>query len=301
MNYIHMSRYRPLSVPEDVELSEILSDTSSLNPTSQHAEQYDKAESTRTLCIMGLVLTWIVGIACVIVDTGAVTKPTISDANKGGDDRFNPYHNWPQIALSPYVTKALTLLFDIAITFLIESTGLIHSTTLRWALKDRLSFNSNLRLFTSVKSCLCLSPISNAFHTLCIVVSYAAASALVFALQPSQEFCDSAANLGSEIQQGCGGHAVISTPAICCLGIAMLGLASLATWQISTVAVPTWSTNPLDTAWASISEGSRAHVSGRCMMSVHDSKLPSSPQQPKLKHRTIWSAHRETRRIMYYI
>lgn len=81
----------------------------------------------------------------------------------------------------------------------------------------------------------------------------------------------------------------------------MLGQASLATWQMLTVAVPTWSTNPLDNAWASVASGTRTRVPDRCLMSVHEAKLAAGPQQPKTRQLAIWNAHKEARRIMYFI
>ena len=67
------------------------------------------------------------------------------------------------------------------------------------------------------------------------------------------------------------------------------------------VRVPTWSANSLDTAWASVTLGARTRVLGRCMMSVHNAALPPGPQQPKPRHFSIWRAHKDARRIIYYV
>jgi len=181
-----------------------------------------------------------------------------------------------------------------------ESMGLIHSTTLRWALRDRLNFSSNLRLFTSAPA-LCFSTAANILYATLIVVSYAAAS-LMFAIEPSKDFCNYFSNLLSdESEKGCNGTVALATPAVCALGVALLGQAALVMWQMLSTPVPTWSTSPLDTAWASVDEGSRTRVPGRCMMSVHDEKFSTRPQQPTLRQLSIWRAHSEVRRIMYFI
>ena len=132
-------------------------------------------------------------------------------------------------------------------------------------------------------------------------MSYVAAS-LVFAVSPSDVFCNKFSNpLGDEIHNGCGDVVVLATPAVCCLGVGLLGQAGLATWQMLSVRVPTWSANPLDTAWASVTLGTRTRVLGRCMMSVHNAALPPGPQQPKPRQSSIWRAHKDARRIIYYI
>jgi hypothetical protein len=93
----------------------------------------------------------------------------------------------------------------------------------------------------------------------------------------------------------------LATPAVCCLGVGLLGQASLTTWQMLSVRVPTWSVNPLDTAWASLSLGFRTRVPGRCMMNVHDARLSAGPKLPNTTQASIWWAYKDVRRIMYYI
>jgi hypothetical protein len=244
------------------------------------------------------------GVVCVIVGSGAVTKPTTSEATKAyqnGTALQGPYHDWPEVGVSAAAAEILPLLASFVITALLEGTGLVHETTLRWALEDRLLFNSNLRLFTAARRHLCLSYISNALYAVFMVVSYAAAS-LMFAISPSHSFCDHFSNsLGDGKYNGCGDFVALATPAVCCLGVALMGQASLATWQMLSIKVPTWSANPLDTAWASVASGARTRVTGRCMMSVHDATLPPGPNRPKSKQLSIWRAHKEAQRVMYYI
>jgi len=124
----------------------------------------------------------------------------------------------------------------------------------------------------------------------------------MFAISPSETFCDHFSNsIGDGVYVGCENFVALATPAVCCLGVGLIGQASLATWQLWSVMVPTWSTNPLDTAWASVALGARTRISGRCMMSVHDAAVQSSPKQPKDRQDSIWTSHKEARRIMYYI
>ena len=184
------------------------------------------------LSIAGLFASWVLGVACVIVGSGAVTKPTISAATSAfsNDTALDgPYHDWPQTELSQTAAELLPLLLSFIITMLIESMGLIHATTLRWALGDRLAFSSNLRLFTSARPYFCFSTASNTLYAAFIIVSYVAAS-LVFAVSPSDVFCNKFSNpRGDEIYNGCGDFVVLATPAVCYLGVGLLGQAGLAT------------------------------------------------------------------------
>ncbi|KAJ5115473.1 hypothetical protein NUU61_001232 [Penicillium alfredii] len=66
------------------------------------------------------------------------------------------------------------------------------------------------------------------------------------------------------------------------------------------IRVPTWSSNPLDTAWASVTLGLRNRAPGRCMMSVHDTELPSKPRPPQNQQQSAWKSHKQVRIIVYY-
>lgn len=302
MNFVNRG-YHSLSAPGAIELSE--------RPPKQpqgesfdQTQQYDSAPTTKMLAIAGLVASWVFGVACLIAGSIASTKSTTSEATKAylnnSADR-GPYHNWPEVGVSSAAAELLPLLVSFIITALMEGTSLIHETTLRWALGNGLVFNCNLRLFTSARQYLCFGVISNTLHAVFIILAYASTS-LMFAISPSDGFCQHfKSTLNNGIYNGCGSFVALAAPAVCCLGVSLVGQASLATWQMISVRVPTWSANPLDTAWASVNLGARTRVSGRCMMSVHEASLPSGPKQPKSRQLSIWRAHKDVRRVMYYI
>jgi hypothetical protein len=267
-------------------------------------EYYDRANTTRWLALAGLASSWILGIICVILGTGLLIKPTKSYAtvHRSDTDTDEIFHNWPQLALSTTAAEAVPLAAGLINTLLVESMGLIHSTTLRWTLGDKMYFSSNLRLFTTVGKWFCFSAVCNVLYGIFIIVSYAAISLMLPSL-PGKSFCKhNSAKLGSyDLARGCGNDVVLSTPALCCLGVALLGQAGIVTWQLASSVVPTWSANPLDVAWARVLRGVQIRISGRCMMSVHDAALAPASQQPKSHQGSIWEAHKEARRIMYYI
>lgn len=129
--------YHPLPSLDGTELADISPEGPTVQENDRQNEQYDPAQTTRMLSIAGLFASWVLGVACVIVGSGAATKPTISAATSAfsNDTALDgPYHNWPQVELSPTAAELLPLLLSFVITMLIESMGLIHATTLRWAL-----------------------------------------------------------------------------------------------------------------------------------------------------------------------
>lgn len=95
---------------------------------------------------------------------------------------------------------------------------------------------------------------------------------------------------------------VFFTPgATTALGVGLLGLAAIATWQIRSVSVLTWSTSPIENTWASVSSGHRFRGEGRCLMSVHDAAQESRSEQPQTYQRHAWAASSEVRRILVYL
>lgn len=265
-----------------------------------HNEIYDKGSLTWTLCMSALAGSWILGTVCIVL--GAIIKAPKHGTTSVGHYyyRYTPNHDWPIFYSSPFEAELLPLLLNFIMTVLLDGLGLIHATSLRWALNERLTFNANLRLFTSSRSHVALSWPANILFAGLLILCYTSTS-LLFANQPSHAFCDLHPGLGSAKYLGCGDDVHISMPALCTLGAGMLGQAALATWQYVSVRVPTWSSNPLDTAWAIVVNGSRSMVPGRCMMSVHDANLPAEPQLTKSRQRSIWTAHGEAKWIMRYV
>ncbi|KAJ5115472.1 hypothetical protein NUU61_001231 [Penicillium alfredii] len=158
----------------------------------QH-ESYDRAPITRWLVVTGLLFSYVAGVLRVVFGSGAVLKPTKSAASRSYHNTWGKFfHNWPQLNLTPVTAEFLPLVGNTIITLLGGggggSMGMIHSTTLRWALGDELTFNSNLRLFTFAgQRHISLGKVSNLLHTIFILLYYAASS-LVFAQLPSDTF-----------------------------------------------------------------------------------------------------------------
>jgi hypothetical protein len=119
---------------------------------------FDKGHTTRRLCSFGLFFSIIVGIAFIVL--GLVSK--------GSGNVFN---------FPPIGKELVVLLINIVITACTECLGLIHGTSLKWALfyEGRLEFNANLRLISSCRSSWPHSRIVNFVYLLSFALCNAAA------------------------------------------------------------------------------------------------------------------------------
>ena len=107
-------------------------------------EKFPRSFFTRSCCIIGLCVSDPLGLARIV--TGAafhdrVQKDTTNTGAPGG---------WIPVVMPRALKEVLPLFLNLIVTASTESTGLVHSATLRWALGSRLTFNPNLRLFTRV-------------------------------------------------------------------------------------------------------------------------------------------------------
>lgn len=265
--------------------------SSSRDNSKESASQlkFPRGLLTRNNCLLVLGATWSFGIAC-IVGGGLYLNRTPS-SNLG----------WFRLSMSRTLKECLPLLINIAVTALTEGTGFIHATTLRWALGDELTFNSNLRLFSRVRGSWAFGGLSNFFNAAFLILCYAATS-LIFTTVPPSDVCDALPLNGYDCTtQNNHKVAYVSPDAIMALGVGLAGTAALTTWQFFTSKVETWSSSPIDTAWASVATGRRSRVDGRCMMSVHEAKLPAIPTVPKPRQQPAWTAQPEVRRILRYL
>ena len=212
-------------------------------------EAFHRGDATRRLCLSTVAISIAAAIACIALGA-SVFKGQESDPRDSYEETNDYPHHWTTISVTPVEAEILPLALNAIITVFLDGLGFIHATTLRWALGDRLSFNANLRLFTSSKSCIALSAPANALYALLLILCYTSTS-LFFANRPPPEFCETHEGLSNP--KGCGNDVHVSPAALYCLGIGLLGQCALVSWQYASVKAPTWSSNPLDTAWAMVS------------------------------------------------
>ena len=188
---------------------------------------------------------------------------------------------WRQFRVNRVLKEFLPLLINVVVTILTESTGFIHSVTLRWALGSRLTFNSNLWLFSIVPGSWAFGRISNFFGAAFLILSYAATS-IIFSNVPASQVCAVLPLNGYNCDEKFNYDRVFFRPgSVIALGVGLLGLNASATWQFRAVKIATWSSSPIDTAGAAFVTGQRQRQEGRCMRAVHDNSEPAVPVAPK--------------------
>lgn len=254
--------------------------------TENISRQLDEAESsvwTYRICVAGLVLMWLTGLSALVY--GSIAQ-SITD-NSSGDWSPSMIHhraNGPFLQLA--VTFWITALSDIA--------GLVHSTSLRFALlaSRKLTFNSNLRLFTSCPNSRLHSWPINIIWGWSLISSYACGSMVLLETVYSFGTTDS--------------HSldVVSGYAIIFLGFGLLGQAAIATWALTVNNFPTWSTNPIYIAIVCQSQGWMSRLSRRSILSVHeadDIAVHETPTVPKLRQGSLLKANFRVRRALTYV
>jgi hypothetical protein len=90
--------------------------------------------------------------------------------------------------------------------------------------------------------------------------------------------------------------------ALAALSLGLLGQAIIATWSLisSSKSVLSWSSNPLNNTLALLHENFE-HETGRCMLSVHQSSMPSVPWRPEKRQKSALHANPLVRHVLYML
>lgn len=215
--------------------------------------EFDSASGTRKVGIFAVALGF--AAACVSLFYGIYIIGTF------------PTHFTARVRLSDVGQKCLALVINLIITICTDGMMSVHTVSLRWALyrEHRLDYNTNIRLLTSARANGPNTWYSNLVALVCLILSYGGSSLLFIG--------NAAADAGFPKQNSemddmkTPRH--INGPALVALSLGLCGQACIATWCIqSSNAVPTWSSNPLNTTLAAIQKGNIQRRPGRCMLSV---------------------------------
>ena len=242
------------------------------------APYYDRAAATRTLCVIGLVLSWMLALCCIAVGIASSI-------------------HWWEISLKSRIFAELIILSqNILITICTDSLGYIHSISLRRALQceGRLAFNSNLRLLTSSRTSGPNKWYSNVL-VLCGIIAAYASSSLTFLLD-SISF-DQTDGLDEDLSfKVCG-------PAFVTLGCALAAQALVSTLALlSGGDIPTWSSALMDTAAACITTGPGLECrSSHSLRGVHHSGSCPGALYPRRRQRSAYSAHKDIRKVLWLV
>ncbi|RDW56412.1 hypothetical protein BP6252_14157 [Coleophoma cylindrospora] len=245
-------------------------------PTPANLPPYDKATSTRLLCLVGVFFSYVLALimiagAVVVIPSSALEENTI-----GG---------FRQLPLSSEAIKAVPLLFNILITLCTESLSYVHAISLRWALyhEGRLHFNSNLRLFTNAKSSAANTRFANVAAAICLIVSYTGASQTFTNLRDSSLY--------------------VNGTALLMLGIGLLVLSIISTISFchNRARILSWSPNPINTALACAQSGLLVHRPGRAMMPVQATNSPAQPTAPSSRQKPMNSAYQTANHVVRFL
>lgn len=189
-----------------------------------------------------------------------------------------------------YWREIVVLGLNTVITLCNDTTGYIYTVSLRWApqKESRLTFNSNLRLFTSVRSSKANAWYTNVSMLIFMIISYVS-PALIFMGDGIPSY-----GLPAGYNTFMCGFPMVT------LAIALLGQAGVASiCLISSVNAPTWSSDPLETAAACVSLGTVHHNPDRCLRSVYDRDEASGPVSPMRRQWCAYKSHSEVRLVTW--
>ncbi len=258
------------------------SDSGSSQATKQTLEVIDPGVWTFRTSAFGLALMWLTG-AGVIVYGAVVQSSTDKSANGYGPSFI---HNK---AVGPFVQLGVAFW----VTVLSDTAGLIHATSLRFTLlaSRRLTFNSNLRLFTSCSNSRIHWWPVNLIWAWSLISCYACGSMVI--VESVYQYSEDLHTLE-----------VVSGYALIFLGLGLFGQASIATWALKANTFPTWSTNPIHTAKLCRDQGWLTPLSHRTMLSVHDAQnleIRDTPTRPKARQGPLLKAHFRIRRALIFV
>jgi hypothetical protein len=234
---------------------------------SHDDDKLDKALGTRAFCVVGLGVSWFSGTAafgggcyCVYLSlygNGAhfaiphlakevlplginiIVSPVLASVASLSLCVASSVPRFEETTCNFHDSCLRRLMSGVQVTFLNESMGYIHSTSLRWSMlyEDRLNFNSNLRLLSSSHKSRPNAWYSNFLFIFYIILSYATTSLIFLGWNSdlTKTFPDH--NPNGMLPQPDMIH--VSGVALIFFGIGLLGQAFIATWSLRSTTIPT--------------------------------------------------------------
>lgn len=232
----------------------------------------DRASSTRYGCIAAIAMGMIISLSSL-----ASGIYILASSRETSDELLAITRPLGlTVSISPSGQEALTLAVNIVLALCTDGMMFVHSVSLRWALyrEQLLEYNTNLRLFTSSKEFGPNKWYINMIALGCLILTYAASSVLFLQIE------------GAYIPRLGGIEAatkiLVNATALVALGLGLIGQALIAAWCLvsNDKLIPTWSSNPLNTALVVLQKGDVRHRPGRCMQSVHQRHVQGQPTNP---------------------
>jgi hypothetical protein len=260
--------------PQD-DFDSITSEAKSTGDTT--TDLYDRSLTSRRYALTGVACTSIFSIGCIIAGSAIITT------YQGN------YGEVQHIFNSNLPGEMLSLLLNLIITLCTESTGLVHSISLRSALasESRLRFNTNLRLLTAARGWR--NPngsLLNGVMAVLLTLSYTSASLVILSSDGS-------------IEEDAYLVTIKGLPLLL-LGIAILLQVVIALSGMCAVRILTWSSSPFDVTAALIHHAQLTPAPLRCMCNSMTSDLDvgGGPSRPSEKQPSAWRAHPSIRKVI---
>jgi len=264
-----------LTIEDRIELRSLFS-----NPTQADSlPNYDKGMSTRKLCIAATLTSWVL---CILLLVFGIIK-------------FQYFGNNMISLRTSYARVFASLLLNSSITLCVDALGFVHATSLRWALwhEARLTYNSNLRLFTSTKlrTSVTNTALVNLFSAMSLVLCYSGASQIfldedLFGVDIPSNFPHAAINAYAfnATSIGIGVQALIASLVLC-----------------APKHILSWSPNPLNTTLACISTGQLKRRSGRSLLALGDPDPAERCAAVQSQQCSLRQIDRSTRHIIRFL
>ncbi|KAG1753154.1 hypothetical protein EDB19DRAFT_1869642 [Suillus lakei] len=271
--------YNALPNPHD-DFDSILSNPKSTVGTGTHF--YDRSLTSRRYALVGVVFSSI--ISCCCIATGVVII-----AARGVNGVTPLMRLRGAMQNSTLLFEILKLILNLLVTICTESTGFVHSISLRSALasESRLRFNTNLRLLTAARGWK--NPngaLLNGIMAVLLTVSYASSSLVVFI---------------NYTHSSDGWHAdsvAIAGLPLLLLGIALLLQVVITISGVLAVRILTWTSSPFDLTAALVHHTQLTPVPFRCMCCVSDLDAGGGPAKPSQTQPSAWHAHSSIRKVV---
>jgi hypothetical protein len=266
----------PMIPNPQYDFDSITSEAESAGDTT--TDLYDRSLTSRRCALAGVVCTSIFSIGCIIAGSSIIAHPEPG------------YYGEIFYYLSSGEMLSLTL--NLIVTLCTESTGLVHSISLRSALasESRLRFNTNLRLLTAARGWR--NPngsLLNGVMAVLLTLSYTSASLVILSSDPLS------------ISDGDPNNFVnITGVPLLLLGIVMLFQVVIALSGMCAVKILTWSSSPFDVTAALVHHAQLTPVPLRCMCNSMTSDLDvgGGPSRPSETQPSAWRAHPSIRKVI---
>lgn len=244
------------------------------------AEFYDRSLLSRRYAIVGVAFSSVISCCCIV--TGIVILATHGVSGVIPLMRLSG-----AMQSSTLPAEISTLILNLLVTICTESTGFVHSISLRFALvsESRLRFNANLRLLTAAGGWRDPNgALLNGVMAVLLIISYTSSSLVVF------DNSTPTSNDSSTISVAVAGFPILL------LGVALLLQTVIALSGLRAVKILTWSSSPFDLTAALVHHMQLTPVPFQCMRGL--SKRGAGPTKPSKSQPSAYAAHSSIEKVV---